>query len=282
MHARDLSARFLSPPRTPVSPAASAVLTRARRSMLATKAGRLTLYRWGDDGPLALLVHGWSGNAGHMAGFVDPLLARAYRVVAFDLPAHGASTGTVAHLPLVAQAVAEVARALRGVEVAIGHSVGATALALAARQRTPVARMALVAPATSVATSAHRFFDAAGAGDELRAEYLAEVEAIAGQKLDDLELRVLAPGVSVPALVIHDEEDDLFPVGEALAAADAFPAAWIALTSGLGHRRILGHPEVIEEAVAFVDRLVDDADGAQERPRARLRRLGAPVAWRAA
>lgn len=48
----------------------------------------VTTYAWGE-GPAVLLVHGWSSHTGCMAGFVDPLLERGFRVVAFDAPAHG-------------------------------------------------------------------------------------------------------------------------------------------------------------------------------------------------
>jgi hypothetical protein len=45
---------------------------------------------WGS-GPPVYLVHGWGGWRGQLGAFVDPLLARGYRVVAFDAPSHGES-----------------------------------------------------------------------------------------------------------------------------------------------------------------------------------------------
>ncbi|MFW6193451.1 MAG: alpha/beta hydrolase [Gemmatimonadota bacterium] len=53
----------------------------------------MATYAWGEEGPTVLLVHGWSSHTGHMTGFVDPLLRRGFRVVAFDGPAHGRSPG---------------------------------------------------------------------------------------------------------------------------------------------------------------------------------------------
>ena len=47
-------------------------------------------WSWGN-GPTVLLVHGWNGRATQLGGFVEPLVARGYRVVAFDAFGHGES-----------------------------------------------------------------------------------------------------------------------------------------------------------------------------------------------
>lgn len=47
----------------------------------------------GTNGKIAVLVHGWMSGSRYMLAMVDPLLAMGYRVVCFDLPAHGCSQG---------------------------------------------------------------------------------------------------------------------------------------------------------------------------------------------
>src|SRR5215470_10874422 len=83
---------FFTPPRIPPRQRELDILGRADTITLGPPKRRVTAYTWGD-GPAVLLVHGWGGNAGHLAGFVDPLLAAGFRAVAVDLPGHGRSAG---------------------------------------------------------------------------------------------------------------------------------------------------------------------------------------------
>src|SRR5687767_9458444 len=84
-------------------------------------------------GPAVLLVHGWGERASTMGAFVAPLVAAGYRVVAIDLPGHGASTTSQTDLLVIANALRETARQAGGVHAVIAHSMGglATTFALA-------------------------------------------------------------------------------------------------------------------------------------------------------
>jgi pimeloyl-ACP methyl ester carboxylesterase len=64
----------------------------------------IAAWEWGA-GPTILLVHGWEGSHADLDGFVAPLIAAGLRAIAMDLPAHGASTGTLAPIPLLAKAI---------------------------------------------------------------------------------------------------------------------------------------------------------------------------------
>lgn len=85
------------------------------------------------DGPALLLLHG-TGAATHSWAGLLPLLARAYRVIAPDLPGHGFSSprpSGLASLPWMARSAGSLLVALGEAPVGIvGHSAGA---ALAAR-----------------------------------------------------------------------------------------------------------------------------------------------------
>ena len=90
---------------------------------------------WGD-GPPVYLVHGWGGCRAHLAVFVKPLVAKGYRVIAFDLPGHNESDSGA--LAAGRTTVIECAEALRAVvrehgpaRAVVAHSLGAKAAALA-------------------------------------------------------------------------------------------------------------------------------------------------------
>ena len=53
--------------------------------------GRVAYRDFGGQGPAVMLVHGLGGNLAHW-GRVAPLLRERYRLIAIDLPSHGAST----------------------------------------------------------------------------------------------------------------------------------------------------------------------------------------------
>ena len=78
-----------------------------------------------------LLVHGWSSEAAFMTAFATSLCEAGFRVVAFDLPAHGASTGRVLDMPLGVASLAAVARTFGPFHAIVTHSFGG-AIALAA------------------------------------------------------------------------------------------------------------------------------------------------------
>src|SRR5688572_16391660 len=42
-----------------------------------------------EDPPTILLVHGWEGRGAQLAAFIEPLVAKGFRVVTFDAPGHG-------------------------------------------------------------------------------------------------------------------------------------------------------------------------------------------------
>jgi pimeloyl-ACP methyl ester carboxylesterase len=57
------------------------------------------------------------------------------------------------------------------------------------------------------------------------------------------------PGLAVPTLVIHGEDDQLIPPAEAQAMAAAIPEAELVIVPGAGHMVNLEQPAVFNEAV---------------------------------
>jgi pimeloyl-ACP methyl ester carboxylesterase len=76
---------------------------------------------------------------------------------------------------------------------------------------------------------------------------------------DDLEKRVSTlknvRTLSIPALIIHDENDHDIPWQDGKAVADAWPGAEFILTHGLGHRRVLRNPAIVMAVTDFIRNL---------------------------
>jgi pimeloyl-ACP methyl ester carboxylesterase len=146
---------FRTPPRCRSTRFERAVLEEGSLTYVDGPAGRLATYRWGT-GPTVLLVHGWGGHAGRLAHFVSPLTAAGLSVVAFDAPGHGSSDRTLCSMPEIAESVRILAAEINPFGV-VGHSAGATAAALAARDGARFSHAVFLAPAASPENYPTRF-----------------------------------------------------------------------------------------------------------------------------
>jgi pimeloyl-ACP methyl ester carboxylesterase len=226
-----------------------------RRFQLDTGPVSLAAWEWGAGGvarQTALLVHGWSGNAGQMSSFVEPLRRAGFHVVAVDLPAHGQTEGHFATVPSMAEAVLAVGRRLRP-EVVVAHSLGATATTLALAKGLRPERVALLAPPIALPPYLEQFTRAVGLSEALRERLVARVETMIGAPITSLDLRAHAPSLGdVRALVVHDESDRVVPVASSQELTAGWPGARLVVTGGLSHDAIRRDARVIDEVATFV------------------------------
>lgn len=244
---------FLTPPRRRDAAAAALDLVDARSSILEHKGRAIATWRWGSrDGPAVLLVHGWGGHAAQMRGFVFPLLSAGYRVIAFDQPAHGVSEGRLTGVPDFADVLAEVAWHHGEVSAVIGHSLGATAAALALARGLRLERVVAVSPPADLVGYSRRFARWHWIPEPVRGAMQAAIEERYGVRWSELELPRLAPRLGAEALVIHDRDDRIVPWTQGASFARHWPGARLHSTDGLGHGRILQDDAVVQAAADFV------------------------------
>jgi pimeloyl-ACP methyl ester carboxylesterase len=91
-------------------------------------------------------------------------------------------------------------------------------------------------------------------------EMRTRLEDSVGFCWDEIEPARLAASLGSHALVIHDRDDPELPASEGETLARAIPTAEFVVTEGLGHRRILRDPEVVEIAAGFVARTSSASD----------------------
>ena len=58
--------------------------------------------------------------------------------------------------------------------------------------------------------------------------------------------------ISVPTLIVHDRKDFEVPYQQAIELEQANRFCELFTTEGLGHRRILRSPEVVNKTLAFI------------------------------
>jgi len=218
------------------------------------RAGRrgVTSYTWQGGGPTVLLVHGWNGGSGDLASFVGPLRDAGRRVVAIDLPAHGRSPGARLNLPGAVAAVETALRREPSIEAVIAHSFGVVATVLAAGRGAPLPRAVLISGPVSMEPYLQRFEQVLGLAPAVKAAMRARIRRVldAGG-LETMELAAVTPRLAGRALIVHDRSDREVPFMSAQALHRAWPGSELVATEGLGHRKLLSDPAVVERAVRF-------------------------------
>jgi pimeloyl-ACP methyl ester carboxylesterase len=244
-----------TPPRRPTSAKEAAVLATARRVPVHTARGCTVMtYRWGDAGPVVLLMHGWGADAGRWHLWVAPLLEAGFQVVAIDGPAHGESSGEMSGLIAFMDGLSGAARDVGEVYAAVGHSLGGAAVlySMALQPRLPLRRAVIL---STYANMIDLFEDQAAYMHMPRRTLNAlyrEIEKQYDVTVSDYNGLVCAPSVTAETLVVHDRADEVVAFANGEMLAGLIPGARLFATEKLGHHLVLRSREVIAEAVAFL------------------------------
>ena len=247
---RQVAHRFLTPRRSPR--AARVALPAPDHTVRVCVDGIwIAAWRWGE-GPAVMLVHGWEDDHRCFAAMIAACVARGQAVVTFDLPAHGRSDGDIAILPVIARAIEKIGQVLGPVRALAGHSFGGAAVTYAVAKGVAVERAAIFAAPVSLARALDFVSRQLNLSPERAAGVRAELHRRTGVTIKLLELEPIAAKLTIPALIIHSRDDRvvLARAGERLAAAWA--GAELLLVDGLGHRRILSDPAMVERVLAFL------------------------------
>lgn len=215
---------------------------------------KIATYVWGDPStqPYALLVHGWSSFGLRYLPWVQRLREAGLAVVAFDQPGHGRSSGRLCTLPDFITTIRAVGQHYGHAALAIGHSLGGAALALAQSETWLARQLVLIAPAADMEAAAGRFFRFVRLGDHLREAFYGWHERRTGVTVRDLQVHKHLPALGQSGLVVHDLDDRDVPWEEGERYARYWPGSRLLTTQGLGHHHVLDAPEVIEATFAFL------------------------------
>jgi len=250
---------FLTPLRRRLDPGDAPVVAQARLHRLACNDGdRVQVYEWGSGPQTAVIVHGWSSHAPRFAPLAQALVARGWRVLAFDAPAHGRSPGRTSSLPQFIGALDAVVEKFGPVNALIGHSLGALAIAvrLGTLERPMPAALRKVV-LISMPSGAPYLLDSF--------ETMLGIDAVTRQRTRQLFIRRFAheplhyvslrnaARIRVPTLVIHDRKDDIVPLAHSEPLIAEMPQARLHCTEGLGHSGLLRNPAVIQTVAEFLD-----------------------------
>src|SRR5207247_10045932 len=211
--------------RGPVRERMATGLAGGRRFDLTVRGRRVAAWSWGDRGPGVLIVHGWGSRGARFVDLGGALLASGFRVVTFDAPGHGVSSGRLSSGPEFARAALAVSAAVGPVSAVVGHSLGGFASALAIEQGLPVRRAVFISPSANANTYSAQFASLLGVHDPVMASMRQRLERRLGFEWKRMDVPRFAPAMRTPLLIIHDRDDRGVRWGDGAAVAGAGPAA---------------------------------------------------------
>ncbi|MBA3318400.1 MAG: alpha/beta fold hydrolase [Gemmatimonadales bacterium] len=221
------------------------------RFSVTSQGQQLAGWAWGT-GPTVVLVHGWGSRASRLSLLAAGLTSAGLRVVAYDAPAHGESTGRLASLPEFARALGDVAEAIGPIHGLVGHSLGGAAVAMAMRLGLPARRVVLIAPPADVRIFSDLFARSLAISPAVQETMHRNLERRLRIVWQDLHIPTLVRQLPAAALVIHDRDDADVPFAHGEEIVGAWAGSSLRTTSGLGHRAVLRDPAVIGWAVEFL------------------------------
>ncbi len=210
------------------------------------------VYHYGLSEKKILLVHGWSGSGTQLSKIADQLLKKGYSTVSFDAPAHGKSPGKRTILPHFLETIYHLEKKYGPFEAAIGHSLGGISLLRTTKYGLNIKKLIIIGTANSITAVTKNFAKNLQLSPKVAKLLKSYFDKRYGQDLNNYSGAVSAKGVKIPTLVVHDKNDVDVHYSSAYEIIDALEKGNLMLTEKLGHRKILGDPNVITKIIAFI------------------------------
>jgi pimeloyl-ACP methyl ester carboxylesterase len=244
---------FFTPLHYPIPEKEREMEKRAEKFSVQAAGQTIQCYSWGK-GPVILLVHGWAGRATQFRKFIEPLTTMGYRVVGFDGPAHGNSTGKKTNILEFEETLKNIYAEVGEPKAIIAHSYGGGAALFAAMRGLRVKRLINIATPTIGDEIINAYLKAIRGSAKTGAFFKSYMIREFGKPFDEFTSLHFIKHLrqEIELLLVQDENDKEVPVQHALEMKKIHPQATLLITKGLGHTRILKDDGVIRDCVTFI------------------------------
>ena len=213
----------------------------------------IVVYTYGNSKKRVLLVHGWSGRGTQLFKIADELLKNGFSTISFDAPAHGKSHGKTTLLPEFVASILELQQQFGPFEFAVGHSLGSMSILKALTENLIVKKAVIIGSGDVIQDIIDDFLHKLNLSKKVGLLMKNRFEKKSGTSMERLSSYISATKITIPVLIIHDENDDDVPVGCAINIHKHLKGSELLLTKKLGHRKILGDKKVIEKIINFLN-----------------------------
>jgi pimeloyl-ACP methyl ester carboxylesterase len=213
----------------------------------------INVYHYGDCDKKVLLVHGWSGRGTQLHSIANKFLKCGYSTVSFDAPAHGKAPGKTSDMTEFIASILELDKQYGPFEFAVGHSLGAMAVLNSIKRGLKVKKAVTIGAGDIIEDIMNSFTESLGIELATGKLMIKLFEKKFGETINSYSAYIAAQDVTVPVLVIHDEDDADVPVSAAYHIRENLSDSELMITKGLGHRKILGDSKVIKKIIEFLN-----------------------------
>jgi len=213
---------------------------------------KIMTYSYGNAPKKVLLVHGWSGRGTQLVKIADKMLDMDYSTISFDAPAHGKSPGKQTLMIEFIESIIAIDKKYGPFEFAIGHSLGGMSILNAVKKGILVNKIVLIGSGDSVNDIVADFIKKLELKPLIGEKMKVLFEKKYNEEMENFSSHKAAENISIPALVIHDKDDEDVPYTAGENIHKHLKNSRLIITEGLGHRKILGDKKVIQQIADFL------------------------------
>ncbi len=238
-------------------------LKKATWFQVPSRVGPLQAYEFGAEGApngrSVLLMHGWTSEAAFMAAFVEPLRQKGFRVVAFDLPAHGFSKQRQASLIDCTHAFHAVSQFAGPFHDVVTHSLGGLIALMVADGAPPISgpivseRYVLIATPNRLRQFSRDFGRHQGLTPAAYECFRKHLRRVGRRPLDSVVTARYLAETGRPALVIHSKDDQRVAFSNAEAIVAGNRQARLEAFDGFGHAGVIFAPPVLRAVRRYLE-----------------------------
>lgn len=244
---------FTYPRRSPIKPHQREFLDSAEEQFkLVFKGLSLQAYRWGNGPKKIVFLHGWQSHSFRWKNYIQALSPAEYTIYALDAPGHGLSEGKSLTVPLYSEVIRQFITDLGAVDTVVSHSIGSFSVlyALHKAPELPVQKLVVMASPAAAADFIPFYQSILQLSRRAVQLTLQRFEQVIGNPIGYFVAAHFAASLSIPGLIIHDQEDMETPYSSALAIQKAWKGARLMTTCGLTHN--LRSAEVVAAVTDFI------------------------------
>ena len=212
----------------------------------------VTIYEYGYSKTKILLAHGWAGRGTQLYEIADKLLENGMMVVAYDAPAHGQSQGKQTDLPECIETLKHINETFGPFDAAVGHSFGGITILNVQAEQPIFKRIVTIGIEGSIGTIIDEFTKKIQLKQKVATKVKEQIGTAFKSSVETLSPYEVAKKIDIPILVLHDTQDKDVDVSSAFRLRQNLKNGLLLITNGLGHRKILRDPKVIQRIIEFI------------------------------
>ncbi|NER83126.1 MAG: alpha/beta hydrolase, partial [Leptolyngbya sp. SIO1D8] len=222
---------FFKPMRFPTPPRELSVTQKAVKFRLNSGDLDIQCYSWGQ-GPVVLFVHGWAGRGTQFFKFVQPFVDKGFKVVAFDGPSHGASSGKSTDIIEFEQVLKSLEEYYGEICAIITHSFGGAATIFAMSKGLKVQNLVNISSPTNADKIIAELLKKINGSPKVAANIDKMVRKKYGRPFNSFSSDVQAEHLPpFNLLLIHDKNDKEVGIDQAEGLKALVPGAEMMVTT---------------------------------------------------